>query len=240
VPRQAGSATVTRMSTQTTIGIIGTGISGLHLALRLQQAGMGTTVYAAHAPDVLAAGRPASFMTRFEQTRARERSLGVAHWEAPDHGVFAIQIDVLGQQPLSFVGRPRRPASRVDFRLYPPKLLADYIARGGSTVVGRVDLDRLADRHDLIVIAAGSASLPRLFPCDLARSPYDRPQRRLCAGLFHGIAPTDSMGLRIQLSPRTGEIFANPFRSPVGDAHVLMVEAVPGGPPRIARIQLVF
>lgn len=213
-----------------TIGIVGAGISGLHLALRLQQAGLDTTLYTERHPDEVAAGRPANFVARFEQTRARERTLGVAHWEEPDHGVFTIRVAVGGEQPLSFVGRPSHPASSVDFRLYLPRLAADFAARGGSVVVGPVDLDRVGQRHDLVVVAAGSASVPHLFPRDPARSPYDRPQRRLCAGLFRGIAPTEPMGLHIQLCPGGGEIFANPFRSPVGPVHVLMIEAVPGGP----------
>ena len=62
------------------IGIIGTGISGLHLALRLRQLGIDATLYADKSPDELRGGPPVNFVTRFASTRAREHELGVTHW----------------------------------------------------------------------------------------------------------------------------------------------------------------
>ncbi|WP_425569607.1 styrene monooxygenase/indole monooxygenase family protein [Pseudonocardia yuanmonensis] len=42
-----------------------------------------------------------------------------------------------------------------------------------------------------------------LFPRDPARSPHARPQRRLCAGLFHGVAapPPNRWGCTCSWSP---------------------------------------
>lgn len=214
----------------TSIGIIGAGISGLHLALRLQQAGMDTTLYTERTPEQLAAGRPANLVARFEHTRARERILGVAHWESADHGMFAVRLEVAGEPPLGFVGHLEDPASNVDFRIYLPRLLADYTGRAGRVVVGAPDITSAIRRHDLLVVASGARTATTLFPRDPARSPYRVPQRRLCAGFFHGIAPTEPLGLHFQLCPGVGEIFANPFLSVAGQVQALMIEAVPGGP----------
>jgi 2-polyprenyl-6-methoxyphenol hydroxylase-like FAD-dependent oxidoreductase len=68
------------------IGIVGTGISGLHLALFLQHFGIGSTVYADRTPEQIREGRLPNTVARFEHTRARERQLGVDHWDFDDDG----------------------------------------------------------------------------------------------------------------------------------------------------------
>src|SRR5947209_2143661 len=96
------------------IAIVGTGISGVQLALRLQQAGAATTMYAERSPADVAAGPPLNMVVRFEQTRARERELGVSHWETLDSDVFGINVASEGEHPLGFRGQFDRPASGVD------------------------------------------------------------------------------------------------------------------------------
>lgn len=51
----------------------------MHLALRLQQQDVDTTVYAEKGPDELRASRPVNIVGRFEQPCARERTLSVNH-----------------------------------------------------------------------------------------------------------------------------------------------------------------
>jgi 2-polyprenyl-6-methoxyphenol hydroxylase-like FAD-dependent oxidoreductase len=121
----------------------------------------------------------------------------------------------------------------VDYRLYLPRLLDDFAERGGEVVVGPVaaeDLASLAGRHDLIVVATGRGGLVDLFPSVPGRSPYDRPQRQLSAGLYTGVAYTqDPFGVTFGVSPGHGEIIEIPIQTFEGNVTTLLFECIPGG-----------
>lgn len=123
------------------IGIVGTGISGLHLALRLQQLDVESTLYAERVPEPRVS-RLANIVVRFEQTCARERALRVNHREFTDFGLSYVHLSQHGDPSLSFCGALSRPASSVDFRVYLPQLLEDYEHRGGRVVPTTVDAPR--------------------------------------------------------------------------------------------------
>ncbi|GEB55113.1 styrene monooxygenase/indole monooxygenase family protein [Streptomyces gardneri] len=213
------------------IAIVGAGISGLHLALRLQQAGVTTTVYAERSTEDLAAGRPLSLPVRFGRTLDRERELGVSHWEGGDNDTLGVRLVARGEPEIGFLGRLDAPASGVDLRLYLPTLTADYLERGGRVVVLRPDaaeIERISRDHDLVVVATGRAATTGLFPRDPERSPYTEPQRVLTAGLFHGIAPVDPGHIHFQVS-EAGEIFSTRILTAEGPVHGIVVEGLPGG-----------
>ncbi len=214
----------------TSIGIVGTGISGLNLALALQQAGVDTTVYAEQAPDDMRRARLANTAMRFGTTVARERALNADHW--PQVGrIDAWRFEVAGT-PIAFTGSMGDETSVVDFRIYLPRLLEDYAARGGNVVVGTPSTEEIAAdaSHDLMVVATGRASIDAFFPRDPSRSPHTAPQRRLCAMLCHGIAPASTARGSGTLVPGAGEIFEFPWLSPHGMVTGILVEAVAGGP----------
>jgi Styrene monooxygenase A putative substrate binding domain len=215
------------------IAIVGAGISGLHLTLRLQQLGVPTALYAERGPDEIAKGRPSNLVVRFGGTRDRERLLGVAHWDRTDLDVHGINVAAETTPTLGFFGRLSKPASGVDFRVYLPRLIHDYLDRGGRFEVLTPDattIDRLAQRHDLVVVATGLRAIGELFPRDAARSPYNSPRRALCAGLFRGIAPSDPSWVHFQLMPEVGELFSTRLVSLDGPIHGMVIEALPGGP----------
>jgi hypothetical protein len=215
------------------IGIIGAGISGLHLTLRLQQLGVPTVLYAERGPDQIAEGRPSNLVVRFGHTRERERLLGVAHWDRADLDVHGINVSAETSPPLGFFGRLSQPASGVDFRVYLPRLIGDYLDRGGRFEVVTPDatmIDRLSQRHDMVVVATGQRAFGELFPRDVTRSPFSGPQRRLCAGLFRGIAPSDPSWVHFEMIPEIGEIFSTRLVSLDGSIHGMVIEAIPGGP----------
>src|SRR5262245_15754759 len=144
------------------IGIVGAGISGLHLALRLQKDGVDTTLYADRMPEEVAAGRLENGVVRFAGTLARERALGVDHWNQPEYAWRGARLTSVGEWPLDFVGRAKHPGQGLDFRIYLPRLMRDYAYRAGVLKQWPVDLEsimRLESRHDLIVVAAGGRSI---------------------------------------------------------------------------------
>lgn len=214
------------------IGIVGAGISGLHLALRLQQSGVDTTLYSTKSADEQRAGRPVNFVARWGRTRERERGLGVAHWNYPDWGIDTLRMTISGEHPLKYQADLLEQANGVDFRLYLPQLMDDYEARGGTVVIGPAeieDIHRRSAAHDLIVVASGSKSVNELFPRDPSRSAYTGPQRLLSAGLFTGIANESTPGVEYQIVPGSGEVFRYPFHSLAGRVSVLGFEIIPDG-----------
>lgn len=216
------------------IGIVGTGISGLQLALYLQSAGIETTVYAPQSLEQHRSGRLPNCVVRWAPTLDRERELGVFHW--PDNLMTTLHFRVAtfpGEPPVAFSGRLTRPANTTDFRLYLPALYEDYERRGGRVVVGQcppAELGRLAARHELVVIAAGRDGFGGIFPRDGSRSPHEHPPRRITAGLFRGIVWPEPAGIDFVLVPGGGEILQIPFHSFDGPITALAVNASPGGP----------
>ncbi|PNE38042.1 styrene monooxygenase/indole monooxygenase family protein [Streptomyces noursei] len=216
------------------MGIVGAGISGLHLALRLQQLGLDTTLYTAKEPDGLRSGPPLNFVTRFDSTRRREEALGITRWSSSAYDNAWMHMSVEGPGGFGFRGRLPQPASSVDFRMYLAALLEAYADRGGDVTVRSVadgpELAGLAGRHDLLVVAAGRGALTDTFGRDPARSPYRTAPRHLAGGLFHGVLPADPPGMTMHMVPGAGEIHAPAYHSFAGQVTVVLVEAVPGGP----------
>ena len=213
------------------IGIVGGGTAGLHLALFLQQNGVEPTLYAERTADEVRAGRLPNTVAHHHRTRARERTLGVNHWDetGPSYGRHSHYFG--GEQPLRFPGDFTEESLAVDYRLYLPRLLEDFEERGGAVEVGGVsadDLPRLASRHDLIVVSTGRGGLTDLFPAIPGRSPFAGPQRRLSAGLYTGIAAADPVSVTFGVSPGHGEIIEIPLETFEGAATTLLFECMPG------------
>jgi len=213
------------------IGIVGSGIAGLHLGLFLQQEGRDATIYSDRSPDQIRTSRLPSLVVRFDHTLERERALGVNHWDFPDFGVFAVRTHIDLRPPIVWNGSFKRAASGVDMRIYQSTLLEDFAERGGKVILGELhasDVVRLSDQHDLMVIASGRGSLTEMFRRDLLRSPYNRPQRLLTAAFYRGLDFPEPLGVTQAISPGNGEIFQAPFTSFEGRVCTIMVEAIPG------------
>ncbi|MBB5938717.1 styrene monooxygenase/indole monooxygenase family protein [Streptomyces zagrosensis] len=216
------------------IGIVGTGIAGLHLALRLQQFGIDATLYTAQDPDGIRSGPPLNFVTRFGSTREREGMLGLTQWASSLYDNPWMHVCVEGPDGYAFRGELPKPASSIDFRMYLATLLEEYQRRGGEPVLrpvaDRDDLVRLASHHELLVVAAGRGALTDTFARDPARSPFQSAPRHLVGGLFHGVRPPDPVGMTMHMVPGAGEIHAPTYHSFSGQVTAVLVEAVPDGP----------
>jgi styrene monooxygenase len=165
-------------------------------------------------------------------TIARETQLGIAHWPAAQHGYFCHYHHFGGEQPLFFRGDFKAPGRAVDYRIYLPRLMQDFEERGGHISYGELkadDVSRLAEVSDLVVVCTGKGPLGQLFPHDPVHSPFDRPQRALCVGLYTGVAEESTRGVTLSVSPGHGELIDIPTLTFGGMAHALLTENVPGG-----------
>jgi 2-polyprenyl-6-methoxyphenol hydroxylase-like FAD-dependent oxidoreductase len=216
----------------TNIAIIGAGVSGLHLGLFLQQHDVPATIYTDKTPEQVATGRLLNTVAHHHHTLERERALGVHHWDADEYGYVCHQHAITGfPEPLRFRGDFEYPSSIIDYRLYLPRLMEDYQERGGELVVGPIDgstAERLGGSHDLVVVAGGRG-LGDMFARRPDKSPYDQPQRRLSAGIYHGISETAPKGVGVHLSLGHGELIELPITSREGFATALLFENIPGG-----------
>src|SRR5258708_16067669 len=84
----------------TSIGIVGAGVSALHLGLRLRQHDIPVTIHTDRSADELAAGRLLNTVAHHHPTLERERQLGVHHWDAAEHGYAFPHPYVGAHQPL--------------------------------------------------------------------------------------------------------------------------------------------
>jgi hypothetical protein len=214
------------------IGIIGSGIAGLHLGLFLQKHGIDATIYSDKTPEQIRAGRVPNFVVRFGNTQERERALGVNHWDFPDFGIFELQMYIgASPSPIIWKGSSKQPSSTVDMRIYQSTLLEDFTERGGKVIVGALqagDVARLSEQHDLMVVASGRGSLTEMFSRDPTRSPYTEPQRLLAGAFFRGVGFTDPIGVIFNVSPGNGEIFQVPFTTFDGRFCSILFEGIPG------------
>jgi hypothetical protein len=218
------------------ITIVGAGQAGLVLATGLLDAGYHVTIVTAESAEAIAAGPIRSTQGMFHDALEIERGLHLDRWSDRAPAIDALQFALLGAD-----GRPAfawcatldAPAASVDQRLKFPAWMRLLEARGAALTVESVDvaaLDELAQRSDLLVVAAGKGAVGRLFARDAARSPFDAPQRALAVCAVHGVRPYDPVRVSFSVVPGAGEFFCVPGLTAGGPCDYLFFEAVPGGP----------
>jgi 2-polyprenyl-6-methoxyphenol hydroxylase-like FAD-dependent oxidoreductase len=215
----------------TSIGIVGAGVGGLHLALYLAEKGVSVTLYSDATAQQIRDGRLMNAAAHWENTRARERALGVNFFDDPEFGIRKIYFNIGLKIPKHFEGTVEKPGSTVDHRLYTGRLLEEFERRKGNVLYNRVatvaDIESLTEEHDLVVIAAGKFAFTSLFPRDPELS-LSRPQRKLTAAIWEGYAHRDPTGLTFNIIPNVGELFENPMTTFDGNKISLFFEMVPG------------
>ena len=213
------------------IAIVGAGTAGLHLGLYLQSKGVESTIFTDKRIEDYPNVRLLNTVAHHAVTVQREDALGVNHW--PNDGYFGHYYFVgIPGNPLEFYGDLNTGPSRaVDYRIYLPTLMQDFLNRGGQIEYRDVsvpDLPELSDEYDLVVIGTGKGGLGTLFARDEQSSPFAEPQRQLCVGLFKGIQQQDTKAVTFCISPGAGEMIEIPTVTFGGDASALVFENHPG------------
>lgn len=214
------------------IAIVGAGTAGLQLGLYLQAKGVQSTIITDKRPEDYPNIRLLNTVAHHAVTIARENELGVNHW--PDAGYFGHYYYVgIPSMPVEFYGAlPTGPSRAVDYRIYLPTLMQDYVERGGKIEyrdIGVSDLNDLSEDYDLVVVGTGKGGLGQLFARDEQSSPFREPQRQLCVGLFKGIAPAEIRAVTFCIAPGAGEMIEIPTVTFGGDATALVFENHIGG-----------
>ncbi len=216
----------------TTVGIIGAGVSGLHLGLQLTQAGIPVTIYSPKSGDEIANGRIQNSVAHHSVTIDREDRLGVNHWPVAEYGYDSHHHYFGLPEPIVFRGDFKKRSRAIDYRIYLPTLMADFENRGGRLEVRSIDvpdLESLSDAHELLVAASGKFGMAEFFGHSPRRAPLPGPLRRLEVGFWTGIAENDPKGVSIAASPGHGDLLEIPMHSFDGHCTALLFENVPGG-----------
>jgi hypothetical protein len=213
------------------IAIAGAGTAGLHLGLYLQQKGVQSTIFTDNRIEDYPNLRLLNTVAHHAVTVAREDDLGVNHW--PDAGYFGHYYFIgMPNSPIEFYGDlTSGPSRAVDYRIYLPTLMTDFQDRGGHIeyrAISVADLTELSTEYDLVVISTGTGGLGQLFARDEQNSPFTKPQRVLCVGLFTGIAEQETKAVTFGISPGAGEMIEIPTVTFGGDATALLFENHPG------------
>ena len=162
-------------------------------------------------------------------TLGRERVLQTYHWVAEEFGFDRVHNVIQTPQQIEIQHRGVTPARAVDYRIYLPRLMEDFVQRGGRLEVSALDvadIGRIADRFDLVVVAMPGSGFSRLFARDDANSPYDTPQRHWLAGLYTGVRSTPSSHATLSIAPGHGEAILFPILSRTGMVSALALGAL--------------
>lgn len=215
------------------IGIVGAGTAGLHLGLYLRQHDVDVTIFTDRKPEEYRGMRLLNTVAHHAVTVDRETALGVNHWPSEKWG-YKGHYYYIGVQPepLKFYGDLHAPSRAIDYRIYQPRLLEDFLNRGGNIEYREIKSDevsRLSSRFDLIVVCTGKGPFGQMFKHEPEHSPFDRPQRALCVGLFKGIKERPIRAVTMNFSPGAGEMIEIPTWTFNGLATALVIENIPGG-----------
>jgi hypothetical protein len=190
------------------------------------------TLITDRAPDDYRSLQLLNTVAHHHVTIAREDYLGVNHWSDPKQHYYYHDHFFNFPEPLSFRGDFSRPSRAVDYRIYLPTLMEDFLRRGGKIEYRRIgdsDIGPLVARFDLLVVSTGKGPLGQLFTYRPEHSPFSQPQRRLCVGLYTGLRQPDPMNVTLSVSPGHGEMIVIPTITFGGIASALLMENVPGG-----------
>ena len=217
--------------------IVGAGQAGLQLAIGLLAEGHEVRVASNRTPEDIRSGRVMSSQCMFDASLQTERDLGINSWEQECPKVEGISFTVPapgGGKAIDWASRLDRYAQSIDQRVKIPGWMEEVETRGGTVEledVGVEQLERYAQEHDLVIVAAGKGEIVRLFERDPQRSPYDQPMRALGLTYVTGMTPRpEYTAVAFNLLPEVGEYFVFPALTTTGGCEIMVFEGVPGGP----------
>jgi hypothetical protein len=219
------------------VGIVGGGHAGLQLGIGLRQRGYSVTIVTDRTPDDVRTGRIMSSQGMQRTALQHERSLGLAFWDdvTPKHDFIEFSLGgENGRREIYWRAPVPSPGNSVCQRVKIPRWTEEFVRLGGTFEVrqaGVGDIEALARKHDLVIVAAGKGEIARLFERDAERSPYDKPMRALALTYVAGMEPSrPDRGVAFNAMPGVGEYFVMPATTTTGECEIMVFEGLPGGP----------
>lgn len=219
------------------IGIVGGGHAGLQLGIGLRRRGYAVTIVTDRTPEDVRNGKIMSSQGMQRTALQHERALGLGFWDdaAPKHDFIEFSLGSESQQRTIYWRAPvPSHGNSVCQRVKIPRWSEEFVKLGGVLEVrpaGVEELELLAARHDLVIVAAGKGEIGKLFTRDAARSPFDKPMRALALTYAVGMEPTrPDRGVSFSAVPGVGEYFVMPALTTTGECDIMVFEGLPGGP----------
>ena len=215
------------------IGIIGAGVSALHLGIGLRNAGVDATIYAPKRPEDIASGRMQNSVAHMNDTLTREREMDIEFWDRSNSRVCNFREYHI-KLPDGTMERSRGNLSGdercVDYRIYLPRLMREFEERGGEIrydAVTASNFDELYDAHSLLAIGTGKQheGFGNFFPRVEELSLHTEPARLLCAGMYRGVTAPDPMAVTLNVSVGHGELVELPMETAQGPMTALLTES---------------
>jgi hypothetical protein len=217
------------------ISIIGSGFAALSTTFSALAQGVDVTLLSPQSPQDIADGRIRSTQCHFRTARSIIADAGLPASEDVAPLIRDLQVTVVadGQPVLDWTEPlgPSGPSAAPDLRVILPHGLRLLETQGhvryhrDQLSIGEVD--RLTDEFDLVLVA--DPALADLFPVDHGRTPASQPRRRLSVTYAHGV-DLDYDRDSVWFFPGIGEMLILPGYTLTGPCHMVLVEAIPGGP----------
>ncbi len=219
------------------IAIVGSGQSGLQLALGLLRNNYDVTLVSNRTPEQIFSGKVTSSQFMFNDSLHNERDLGINFWEKECPITEGIAFTIPGPdktKALFWEAKLDGYGQSVDQRVKFAGWMKEFAKRGGNLMIkdaGPQDVDGYAKSHDLVLVAAGKGEINRMFERDAEKSPFDQPMRALALTYVKNMVPRKPFtAVSFNLVPGVGEYFVFPALTTTGPCEIMVFEGVPGGP----------
>jgi hypothetical protein len=220
--------------------IIGAGQGGLQLGIGLLSLlkDCNVTIFTNRTATSVSQGKILSSQGMFDGALSLERNLGLNFWDNSCPSNKSVSFSLLAPhsqvKAVYWKGLTTKPFQSVDQRLKFPRFMEEFERLGGKIIiedVGLSELVKIADSHELTIVAGGKSEISNAFPRNTLRSNFDRPQRSLSCLYVKGMTPiSDNPGVRANIIPMIGEYFVMPGLTHSGHCEMMLFEGIPGSP----------